>query len=69
MKNLKSLEQHNALKAAMYFQQTDTVPNGIECPGCAKELVDTDPGKALLSSPPKTPIGCPVCGFRGYRVL
>jgi len=42
-------------------------PNGIACPKCAHELVDTNQGITLASYPPQKDVSCPECGYRGYR--
>lgn len=41
--------------------------NGMKCPKCEKELVDTNPNRLLLSSPPKKEVLCQSCGYSGYR--
>jgi len=42
-------------------------PNGIACPLCGHELVDTD-NTILASYPPQKNVGCMECGYRGYRI-
>ena len=43
-------------------------PNGIACPMCMHELMDSDPSMMLTSSPPQKNVHCPACGYAGYRV-
>lgn len=44
------------------------VKNGIACPQCGTELLDTNPRMVLTSSPPKKDVHCPACHFNSYRV-
>lgn len=68
---LKSLEGHNASRSKAY----DVIasinlprPNGIACPKCGTELIDSDPTMTLASNPPQTNIKCPSCDYVGYRI-
>ena len=60
--NRKRAEAHRALKAVA------TSLNGIACPNCGKELVDTCPNVVLDSYPPQKNVNCLACGYRGYRI-
>lgn len=42
------------------------VPIGVLCDHCETELVNHQPGRQTLGSPPKKHIGCPGCGWLGY---
>ena len=42
--------------------------NGIECPECESELVDTGPDIELTSYPPRKTINCLRCQYTGYRI-
>jgi DNA-directed RNA polymerase subunit RPC12/RpoP len=64
-KQLKSLAQHNKERTDAYMQQP---PNGIACPTCGQELVDSRPTGMLLSLPPQKEVHCPACGWRGFRL-
>ena len=67
-KNLKSLDEHNS--TAHNWHMTDwskPQPNGIACPECGEELMDTNPMITLTSMPPKKNIHCPECKYVGYR--
>lgn len=69
-KVLKSLDEHNAERHD-YYRVADIknpVPNGIACPTCGKEMVDTNPYVILTSDPPQMNVRCPACGYTGYRV-
>jgi DNA-directed RNA polymerase subunit RPC12/RpoP len=61
---LKSLEDHN--RQAWTFT-TGPVKNGIACPNCGSELMDSNPSICLTSHPPQWAIHCPECGYSGTR--
>ena len=44
--------------------------NGIACPKCGEELLDTKPNETLTSIPPKKNVGCSSeeCDYMGYRI-
>jgi DNA-directed RNA polymerase subunit RPC12/RpoP len=42
--------------------------NGIACPKCGNELMDTNPMMTLTSYPAQKNIHCPKCGYTGYRI-
>jgi predicted RNA-binding Zn-ribbon protein involved in translation (DUF1610 family) len=62
---LVSLEDHNRRHQAF---PTSTRRNGIACPQCGEELVDSKPGTALLTNPLQYLIHCPTCTFKGTRL-
>ena len=43
--------------------------NGIACPQCGKELVDTQPTNVRLSTPMQKTVACDSCGFTGNRLV
>jgi len=47
----------------------EPVLNGISCPLCGEELIDTKPREVLASSPPQKNIACPSdkCDYTGFR--
>lgn len=67
---LKTLEEHNAAIYKTYKRYSGDTPqpNGIECPKCKKELLDSDPSSQLLSNPPQKATQCSECDYRGYRL-
>lgn len=70
-KPLQSLEAYDAEKRARWAQLNIPQPNGIACPQCGSECQETalGPGlKAVDTQPPKWPIACSRCSWRGYRV-
>ena len=70
MKNkLKSLEESNAESRRLAFEMSDNSPrpNGIACPKCGEELMDTNPMVTLTSNPPQKNIHCSHCDYVGYR--
>jgi len=65
---MKSLEKHNKEHRNSYSIINKPCPNGIECPKCKKELLDTEPINILTSNPPQNHVHCPACGYSGYRI-
>ena len=68
---LKTLGEHNAEIISLgvrYSASMNPEPNGIECPICKTELLDSFPMVTLASNPPSKDIYCPKCDFRGYRL-
>lgn len=43
--------------------------NGIACPGCGAELMDTSPWRVLQTNPPSLNIHCDSCNFLGTRIF
>jgi hypothetical protein len=68
-KKLKTLEQHNADAMAISSSQLrdNPIPNGIACPKCGEELVDSNPSITLTSLPTKKSTHCAKCDYKGYR--
>ena len=71
-KKLKNLYEHNSVSSTLHwgFMSQSPVPNGIACPKCGEELLDTQPNVTLSSMPPKKNVGCSnkECDYVGYRV-
>lgn len=69
-KKLKSLDEHNSNSWSNYSSmfENSPKPNGIACPKCGEELMDSQPMMTLTSNPPKKDIHCPSCGYVGYRI-
>lgn len=72
-KKLKSLEEHNNITSTFHrgFLPQTPVPNGIACPKCGEELLDSQPNVTLASMPPKKNVHCSneKCDFRDYRIV
>ena len=72
-KKSKTLSRYNNITSTfnigLIFQSP--VPNGIACPKCGKELLDTQPNVTLTSMPLKKNIGCSNenCDYVGYRII
>lgn len=66
---LKTLKEFNEERSRLYDGEHINRPrkNGIACPECGKELLDSDPRSTLASYPPKKIVHCE-CGYKGYRV-
>lgn len=64
---LKDLDEFNVQRRRMYTNNPPQ-PNGIACPKCGKELIDSNPKVTLTSNPPQKNVDCPWCGYRGHRI-
>jgi len=70
-KKLKSLDDHNSTARdwnSSLFGNTP-VPNGIACPKCGEELMDSQPMVTLTSFPAQKTVHCTSCDYRGYRIV
>ena len=70
-KKLKSLEEHTMNSTFHWgLMMRNPVPNGIACPKCGEELLDTQPNVTLTSMPPQKNVGCSSdkCDYTGYRI-
>lgn len=69
MTDLVSLEDNNRSKLKL-FKQFDSapIPNGIACPECGSELVDSTPGLVLTSWPAQYRVHCQSCNYTGTRL-
>ena len=65
---LKSLAEHNANRRKAHEPDNGPVKNGIACPKCGAELMDSDPAMLLTSNPPQKRTHCSECDYTGYRV-
>jgi len=64
---LKSLDEWNAAHGHVEPPSRKNIPNGIACPKCGHELMDTDRSVQTCSIPPKYSVACPVCDYHGWR--
>lgn len=67
-RRLKSLTEHNAERRARHAQAALARRNGLACPECGAELIDSKPGVTFTSDPPQTAVACPACPFEGMRI-
>lgn len=71
-KKLKSLQEHNTVNTTFHkgLLPQSPVLNGIACPKCGEELLDTQPSETLTSIPPQKNVGCSSkkCDYLGYRI-
>lgn len=71
-KQLKSLDEHNSMSSTIHrgLFPPRPIPNGIACPKCGEEMLDTQPNVTLTSMPPKKNVGCSSdkCDYTGYRI-
>lgn len=61
-----SLEEHNRIRHS--FHSNDPIKNGIACPKCGNELLDSNPMMTLTSYPPQKSTHCNSCDYTGYRL-
>ena len=64
---LTPLEEHNRRKQLPLMGTRPSMPNGIACPNCGKELMDSNPDYALLTHPIQYRVHCPHCDWSGTR--
>lgn len=71
-KELISLEEHNIKASSAHYEASNGIAkeNGIACPKCGTELVDTSPKLTLMTRPPQKDIHCPSgnCDYKGMRI-
>jgi hypothetical protein len=71
-KKLKTLQEHNTMNTTFHrgLLPQSPVLNGIACPKCGEELLDTQPNVTLSSMPPQKNVGCSSdkCDYTGYRI-
>lgn len=61
-----SLEEHSKRRFSFNDLSKPRL-NGIACPLCGHELMDSTPEMILTSHPPQYNIHCPSCSYHGYR--
>jgi len=68
---LTSLDEHNsnAWSTQVDLYSDEPRPNGIACPECGNELMDSNPMMTLTSHPAKKDVHCPKCEYKGYRIV
>lgn len=67
---LLNLNEYNESKSKWHakFNSTEPIPNGIACPKCNAEMMDSDPQTILTSNPPQKRIHCSKCDYSGLRI-
>ncbi len=67
---LVPLDKFNSKRRGSFCEMNprDPRPNGLACPQCTAELLDTNPCLTLLSYPPQKDVKCSRCWYRGHRV-
>ena len=71
-RDLVSLKEHNESIISMYEESCVGIPfpNGIKCPDCEAELLDSSRLITFLEmGNPYTRIQCNECGFLGQRIV
>lgn len=68
MNDLVSLEEANKRRLALIEWAQRPKPNGIRCPACGCELLDTNPSVVYTSNPPLKDVACCSCDYKGQRV-
>lgn len=67
MPRLISLEEFNRQRQPV-ARERELPRNGIACPECGQELVDSNPQLLLTSLPPQKNVRCEACDYVGYRL-
>lgn len=70
-KKLKPLNDHNGERMIYYYGSSKLGQpklNGIACPKCGEELIDSNPMETLTSYPPQKNVNCSKCEYVGYRI-
>ena len=69
---LKNLDEFNAERLREYAELRKPRPNGIACPECGAELMDSRPNDPPTLSRfdrlPMRTVGCSACDYYGQRV-
>ena len=70
MKKLKDLSKHNSEASVLQYglNNNNPIKNGIACPKCGNELLDSRPMITLTSYPAQKNIHCDKCDYVGYRI-
>ena len=66
LENVQSLISFN-----MNTTQTTETPqlNGLHCPECGEELLDSKPNTILTMHPAQKEVECISCEYKGYRII
>jgi len=67
--NPKHININATTTSTAFYQSNNPQPNGIKCPKCGEELMDTYPNMILTSDPPQKNVHCPKCDHKGYRFV
>lgn len=71
-KKLVSLKEHNEMRRIAHRRRRMIMNqpqlNGIACPNCGEEMMDSNPSVTLSSYPPQKNIHCPKCNYKDFRV-
>jgi len=67
-KKLITLEENDSLRSVHVYNHNEPRLNGIACPECGEELLDSNPMITLTSYPAKKNINCSKCDYVGYRI-
>ena len=73
MKKLITLDEWDDLVlnagGIIRVNQSRAIYNGIECPKCKKELLDSENGRIYYSMPAQKDIFCENCDYMGKRYI
>jgi len=67
--NPKHININATTTSTAFYPNNNSQPNGIKCPKCGEELMDTYPNIILTSDPPQKNVHCPKCDHKGYRFI
>jgi DNA-directed RNA polymerase subunit RPC12/RpoP len=66
---ITAINGHATTTSTAFYPNNNPQPNGIKCPKCGEELMDTYPNMILTSDPPQKNVHCPKCDHKGYRFV
>ena len=64
-----NIDFNTTTTSTTFYPNNNPQPNGIKCPKCGEELMDTYPNMILTSDPPQKNVHCPKCDHKGYRFI
>jgi len=67
--NPKHININATTTSTAFYPSNNPQPNGVKCPKCNEELMDTYPNMILTSDPPQKNVHCPKCDHKGYRFI
>ena len=70
MKKLITLEEHNLSIIGRIKKEEPIVEgNGLACPNCRQELIDSKEPVIMTTIPAKKAVFCRNCSYKGYKYI